>query len=81
MKTTMTATEFRRDIYNLMNEASVTHKPITITGKNSSGIYLSMDDWSAIQETLELLSIPGMRDSIKQGINTPLTDCSDELEW
>ncbi len=38
-------------------------------------------DWRGIQETLYLLAIPGMRASIQSGLETPLADCDEELDW
>ena len=81
MNTTFTVTEFRKHVYQLIDETSNTHQPITIMGKRNNAVLLSESDWSAIQETLTLVSIPKMRESIIDGLETPLEDCSDELEW
>lgn len=81
MNTTLTATEARGKIYQLIDTASATHKPITITGKRHNAVLLSEEDWLAIQETLFLVSIPGMRESITEGLETPLSECLDELQW
>lgn len=81
MDTTLTVTEARGEIYQLIDSTSKTHKPITITGKRNNAVLISEDDWFAIQETLHLQSIPGMSKSIKEGMDTPLSDCSDELQW
>ncbi len=81
MKRTLTVTEARRNIYSLIDETVISHQPITIIGKRNNAILLSEEDWQAIQETLHLLSIPGMRKSIKEGLATPLSECSDKLEW
>jgi len=78
---TLTATEARKEIYRLIDEAAETHEPIQITGKRSNAILISEDDWRSIQETLYLTSIPGMADSIKEGINTPLEETDDKLGW
>jgi len=78
---TLTITEARKNIYKLIKESSASHEPIQITGKHNNAILVSEDDWRAIQETIHLLSVPGMRDSIIKGINTPLSDTSDELKW
>jgi prevent-host-death family protein len=78
---TLTATEARKEIYRLIDEAAETHEPIQITGKRSNAILISEDDWRSIQETLYLTSIPGMADSIKEGINTPLEETDDKLDW
>lgn len=78
---TLTATQARKDIYRLLDEAAETHKPIQITGKRSNAVLVSEDDWRAIQETMYLSSIPGMSQSIKEGMATPLDETEDELDW
>ncbi len=77
----LTATKARKEIYRLIDEASETREPIQITGKRSNAILLSEDDWRSIQETLYLTSIPGMSDSIKEGMNMPIEDTDDKLDW
>lgn len=78
---TITVTKAREKLYKLLDEASISHEPIQITGKRANAVLISEDDWRAIQETLYLLSIPGMRESIREGLETPLEKCSEELEW
>ena len=78
---TISVTNARSQLYKLIDEASTNHEPIQITGKRSNVILISEDDWSAIQETLFLLSIPGMRESIQEGLKTPVDECSEELDW
>lgn len=78
---TLTITEARKNIYQLIDQASDTHEPIHITGKRSNAVLVSEEDWNAIQETLFLTSIPGMRESIKEGMNTPLSETDDTLDW
>jgi len=79
--TTFNATEARTKLYSLIDEATTTHKPITITGKRGNAVLLAEDDWNAINETLFLLSIPGMRESIRQGMDSKLKDAATKLEW
>ncbi|RLD08609.1 MAG: type II toxin-antitoxin system prevent-host-death family antitoxin [Chlamydiae bacterium] len=79
--TCLTATEARTKLYRLLDEVSVSHKPVQITGKRNSAILISDEDWQSIQETLYLTSIPGMRESIIKGINTPVEKCYKELDW
>lgn len=81
MTTTITVSEARANLYRLLDEVAESHKPALITGKRSNGILISEDDWNSIQETLYLLSIPDMRESIKEGMETPIEDCSEELDW
>ena len=76
---TLTATQARAKLYKLLDEAASSHEPIQITGKRSNAVLLSMEDWESIQETLYLLSIPGMRESIKEGLETPIEKCSKEM--
>ena len=78
---TLTASQARKNIYRLLDEASDTHQPIQITGKRSNAILVSEEDWHAIQETLYLSSISGMQESIVEGMNTPLEDTDEELDW
>ncbi|HFQ93326.1 MAG TPA: type II toxin-antitoxin system Phd/YefM family antitoxin [Anaerolineae bacterium] len=78
---TLTATEARAKLYNLLDEVAATHEPVLITGKRANAVLLSEEDWRAVEETLYLLSIPGMRESIIEGLNTPIEQCSDEVEW
>lgn len=79
--TTLTASEARANLYRLIDEAAESHKPITISGKRSSAVLLSTEDWNAIQETLHLLAVPGMRESIKAGMAEPLSQSAKELKW
>ena len=79
--TTLNATEARTKLYSLIDEASETHQPIIIKGKRSSAVLLSEEDWNAINETLYLVSIPGMRESIMDGMATDTDECSKDLDW
>jgi prevent-host-death family protein len=78
---TLPATKARAKLYSLIDETASSHQPIQITGKRSNAVLVSQEDWAAIQETLYLLSIPGMRESIKQGLATSIDDCSTTLKW
>lgn len=79
--TTLTASEARANLYRLIDQAAESHQPIHIAGKRTSAVLLSTEDWQAIQETLYLLSIPGMRASIKKGMAEPLGKSAKELRW
>jgi len=68
-------------LYRLIDEAGQDHQPIHITGKRKNAVLVSEEDWNAIQETLYLLSTPGMRESIREGLDTPVDECSEELKW
>ena len=78
---TITATEARANLYRLIDEVTESHQPLTISGKRNKAVLISDEDWSAIQETLFLLSIPGMRESIHEGMDTPIDECSQDIEW
>ncbi len=78
---TLPASKARSNLYNLIDEVSVCHKPILITGKRHNAMLVSEEDWSALQETLYLLSIPNMRKSIRKGLDTPLKKCEKGLDW
>ena len=78
---TLSATEARTKLYRLIDETSLTHEPVVITGKRGNAVLISEDDWRAIQETMFLLNIPGMRESIQKGLATPIEDCKEEIEW
>lgn len=77
----ITATKARSNLYKLIDDTSEAHEPIQITGKRVNAVLLAEEDWRAIQETLYLLSIPGMRESIREGLETPVKECSEDLEW
>ena len=79
--TTLSATEARKSLYNLVDEVALSHDPIQIVGKRHSAVLISEDDWRAIQETLYLTSIPGMRESIKKGLETPAAECNEKPAW
>ena len=79
--TTISATNARSQLYKLIDEANDSHEPIQITGKRGNAVLLSETDWSAIQETLYLNSIPGMVDSIQQARQKNLDQASETLDW
>ncbi|HSL61036.1 MAG TPA: type II toxin-antitoxin system Phd/YefM family antitoxin, partial [Desulfotignum sp.] len=73
--TILSATEARSNLYRLIDQASSSHEPVIITGKRGNAVLISEEDWKSIQETLFLLSIPGMRESIREGLAAPVNDC------
>ena len=79
--TTLTVTEARKRLYSLLDEVAESHEPVQIAGKRNSAVLISEEDWRAIQETLYLTSIPGMRESIQKGLKTPIEECDEELDW
>ena len=78
---TVTTTEARKDLYRLVDQVQDTHEPIQITGKRGNAVLVGEDDWRAMQETRFLLSIPGMRDSILEGMAAPASELEDEPGW
>lgn len=79
--TTITATEARKLLYKLLDDVSESHEPIQITGKRSNAVLIAEDDWRAVQETLYLISVPGVRESVIEGMKTPVAECDEELDW
>ncbi|PLY10031.1 MAG: prevent-host-death family protein [Arcobacter sp.] len=81
MTRTMSVSQVRADIYNVMDETAQTHEPILITGKRNNVVMLSQEDWNAIEETLYLNNIPNMVSSIQDSMNEPDSEFSEEIEW
>lgn len=79
--TAITASEARANLYRLIDEAASSHKPLLITGKRNNAVLVSAEDWEAIQETLFLLSVPGMRESIRQGMEASVDECAEDMDW
>ena len=79
--TTLTASAARARLYKLLDQTADRHEPIQITGKRSNAVLVSEEDWRAIQETLYLLAIPGMRESFRKGLEMPVEKCADNLKW
>ncbi|NOU22526.1 MAG: type II toxin-antitoxin system Phd/YefM family antitoxin [Methyloglobulus sp.] len=78
---TLSASTARTNLYRLIDEACSSHQPVVITGKRGNAVLISQEDWSAIQETLFLVSIPNMRESIREGMNTSANELSSRLDW
>ena len=79
--TTITVTGARAKLYKLIDETVSSHKPVVIKGKRGNAVLLSESDWNAISETLHLISLPGMRQSIQEGLKEEIIKCSKELDW
>ena len=77
----LNATEARAKLHSLIDQTASSHQQIIITGKRCNAVLVSEEDWNSISEILYLLSIPGMRDSIKEGMGQDLSECSKELDW
>ena len=78
---TLKVSEARKVLYGLVDDVAEAHTPVHIAGKRNSAVLISLEDWDAIQETLYLASIPGMRESIPSGMATPVSRCARELKW
>ena len=78
---TVTASIARANLYRLIEETADSSEPVQITGKRANAVLVSEQDWRALEETVYLLSIPGMRESIREGMDTPSEDCSEEIDW
>lgn len=79
--TSLTASKARASLFRLMDKTAESHEPIQITGRRTSSVLISEEDWRSIQETLYLLSIPGMRESLVKGMKTPASKMSKKLKW
>lgn len=78
---TLSASDARANLYRLLDQAAESHEPIIISGKRNNAVLISAEDWSAIQETLYLMSVPGMRESIKEGMAESFEESAKELNW
>jgi prevent-host-death family protein len=78
---TLTVSEARANLYRLIDQAAESHEPIAIAGKRANAVLISAEDWQSIQETLYLLAVPGMRESIKEGLQQSVDECDKELDW
>lgn len=76
-----TISHARANLYRLVDQVAESHEPIYITGKRENAVLVSEKDWQAIQETLYLLAVPGMREAIKEGMLEPVDECATELDW
>jgi prevent-host-death family protein len=79
--TAITVSEARANLYRLIDEAAASHQPLRISGKRNNAVLVSEEDWAAIQETLFLLSVPGMRESIREGMDTSVGECDEDPGW
>jgi prevent-host-death family protein len=79
--TVKTFKQAEKDFNRLIEEVNDSHQPIVVTGEKNNAVLIAEEDWKSIQETLYLMSIPGMRESIIEGMNTPIEDCETELGW
>jgi antitoxin YefM len=78
---TLNVTEARANLYKLIDDTTASHEPVVIKGKRGNAVLLAEDDWNAINETLHLLSVPGMRESILEGMQESIDSAATELNW
>lgn len=79
--TTINITKARNSLYRLVDQVYKDHEPVLITGKRHNAVIISEEDWNSIKETLYLVSIPQMKESIQKGLKASLTECDKDLEW
>jgi prevent-host-death family protein len=79
--TTLNATDARAKLFSLIREVAESHEPVVIKGKQGNAVLISEEDWNAVSETLYLVSMPGMRESIRDGMETPVENCKESLDW
>lgn len=77
---TVSATSARSDLYRLIDSALEDHEPVQITGKRGNAVLIGESDWRSLQETIYLLNVPGMRESILEGMRQPIEDCSETID-
>ncbi|MBM4319965.1 MAG: type II toxin-antitoxin system Phd/YefM family antitoxin [Deltaproteobacteria bacterium] len=77
----ISASEARRNLFRLLDAVAEEHEPVTIAGKRHNAVLVSEEDWRGIQETLYLLGVPGMRESVQEGLRTPAAEMSEEPGW
>ncbi len=78
---TVTEEQAQSDLMQLLEHTVATHEPVQINGKRASAVLVAEEDWRSIEETLYLLSIPGMRESIREGMQAPAEQCAPDLPW
>ena len=78
---THTASQARANLYRLIDDTAESHEPVLITGRRHNAVLIAEEDWNAIQETLHLLAIPGMRESIREGMQMPADGLDTDLDW
>ncbi len=77
----LTASNARANLYRLIDQTNESHEPVVISGKRNNAVLIAEEDWDSIQETLYLTSVPGMRESIINGMKEPLAESIKELSW
>lgn len=78
---TVSVKEASDNLPDLVQNSIAKREPVLISGKNNNAVLMAESDWQAMNETLHLLSVPGMRDAIKRGLSENLERTSKELKW
>ncbi len=81
MTKTMTISKVRENLYKLVDEVALEHEPVLIKGKRHNAVLMSEEDFRALEETLYLSAIPGMKASILEGMATPIEACEEQPDW
>lgn len=78
-----TVTNFRKDIYNLLEQTIKFNEPVNVSTKNGNAVVLSEDEYNGMVETMYLYSFPELKDQIKEDMNAPLSEfvSEDEVDW
>ena len=78
--TNVNITNFRKDIYELLEQTIKYNEPLNISTKNGNAIVISEEDYNNLIETLYISSVPGLKEKITKGLKEDLKDCIDENE-
>lgn len=79
--TKKTISEAQANLADLVDNVAEIRQPILITGERANAVLVSEADWQGMIETLYLLGIPGMRESLFEAMATPLEEFSNSVEW
>lgn len=76
-------TNFRKNLFDYMNQAINFGEVINVSSKSGNAVVMSEEDYKSLMATVELLSIPGMKEKLLEGKNTPISECvpEDEVKW
>ena len=76
-------TNCRKNLFELLEQTIMYNDPITIRTKVGNAVVMSEEDYNGIKETLYLCSLPGLRESILEGANTPTSEliAESEVQW
>ena len=78
---TVSVKEASDKLPDLVENTIEKREPVLISGENNNALLMAESDWQAMNETLHLLSVPGMRDAIKKGLSENLKSTSRKLNW